>query len=109
MGGDRMKISKIENTAARHVTFCKRRRGLFKKAQELAILCDVDIGVMVFSSAGKLYDFSSIRFYLNTRVTPFHFRCLNVVSLSVQMFHFQSPPSCVCVSLSQCLCLSVSF
>ncbi|CAA7395811.1 unnamed protein product [Spirodela intermedia] len=61
MAREKIKIRKIENTAARQVTFSKRRRGLFKKAQELAILCDVDVGLIVFSSTGKLYDFSSTR------------------------------------------------
>jgi hypothetical protein len=32
-----------------------------KKAKELAILCDAEVGVMIFSSTGKLYDFSSTR------------------------------------------------
>jgi len=32
---------------------------LLKKAKELAILCDAEVGVMIFSSTGKLYDFAS--------------------------------------------------
>ena len=59
---EKIKIMKIEKTAARQVTFSKRRRGLFKKAQELAVLCDVEVGLIVFSSTGKLHDFSSTRF-----------------------------------------------
>ncbi|XP_078447264.1 MADS-box transcription factor 22-like isoform X2 [Wolffia australiana] len=59
MAREKIKLRKIENAAARQVTFSKRRQGLFKKAQELAILCDVDVGVIVFSSTGKLYEFSS--------------------------------------------------
>lgn len=30
-----------------------------KKAKELAILCDAEVGVIIFSSTGRLYDFSS--------------------------------------------------
>ncbi|KAM3271218.1 hypothetical protein ACQJBY_041784 [Aegilops geniculata] len=41
------------------VTFSKRRHGLMKKARELAILCDVQIGVIVFSSTGRLYEYAS--------------------------------------------------
>lgn len=51
-------IKKIENLAARQVTFSKRRRGLFKKAQELCTLCDVDIALIVFSATGKLFHYS---------------------------------------------------
>jgi hypothetical protein len=32
---------------------------LLKKAKELAILCDAVVGVVIFSSTGKLYDFAS--------------------------------------------------
>uniref|UniRef100_A0A1D1Z2W4 MADS-box protein SVP n=1 Tax=Anthurium amnicola TaxID=1678845 RepID=A0A1D1Z2W4_9ARAE len=59
MAREKIKIRKIDNITARQVTFSKRRRGLFKKAQELAILCDADVGLMVFSSTGKLFDYSS--------------------------------------------------
>ncbi|CAI9281427.1 unnamed protein product [Lactuca saligna] len=51
-------IKRIENLAARQVTFSKRRCGLFKKAQELCTLCDVDIALMVFSATGKLFHYS---------------------------------------------------
>ncbi|XP_062182917.1 MADS-box transcription factor 23-like isoform X2 [Phragmites australis] len=52
-------IKRIEDTTSRQVTFSKRRSGLFKKANELAILCDAQVGVLLFSSTGRLYDFSS--------------------------------------------------
>ncbi|KAF0911247.1 hypothetical protein E2562_008008 [Oryza meyeriana var. granulata] len=41
------------------VTFSKRRRGLFKKAEELSILCDAEVGLVVFSATGKLFHFAS--------------------------------------------------
>nr|XP_043617599.1 MADS-box protein SVP-like [Erigeron canadensis]XP_043617600.1 MADS-box protein SVP-like [Erigeron canadensis]XP_043617601.1 MADS-box protein SVP-like [Erigeron canadensis]XP_043617602.1 MADS-box protein SVP-like [Erigeron canadensis] len=53
-------IKKIENLAARQVTFSKRRRGLFKKAQELSTLCDVDLALIVFSATGKLFHYSPL-------------------------------------------------
>ncbi|KAH7654637.1 MADS box transcription factor domain-containing protein [Dioscorea alata] len=59
MARDKIKIKKIDNATARQVTFSKRRRGLFKKAQELAILCDVDVGLIVFSASGKVFDYAS--------------------------------------------------
>uniref|UniRef100_K3Y0D0 MADS-box domain-containing protein n=1 Tax=Setaria italica TaxID=4555 RepID=K3Y0D0_SETIT len=54
-------IRRIENAAARQVTFSKRRRGLFKKAEELAVLCDADVALIVFSATGKLSQFASSR------------------------------------------------
>ncbi|PRQ18511.1 putative transcription factor MADS-type1 family [Rosa chinensis] len=55
----KMGRGKIENTNSRQVTFSKRRAGLLKKAQELAILCDAEVVVIVFSNTGKLFEFSS--------------------------------------------------
>ncbi|CAL9069604.1 unnamed protein product, partial [Musa banksii] len=54
-------MKRIENAASRQVTFSKRRNGLLKKAFELSVLCDVEIGLIVFSPRGKLYEFSSSR------------------------------------------------
>ncbi|XP_050260232.1 MADS-box protein JOINTLESS-like isoform X18 [Quercus robur] len=55
----KIQIKKIDNTTARQVTFSKRRRGLFKKAFELSTLCDAEIGLMVFSETGKLFEYAS--------------------------------------------------
>ncbi|KAK7858767.1 mads-box protein defh21 [Quercus suber] len=59
MGRRRVSISRIENRTTRQVTFAKRRVGLFKKTHELSVLCDAQIGIMVFSSSGKLYEYCS--------------------------------------------------
>nr|WDA53354.1 MADS-box protein 19 [Erycina pusilla] len=59
MAREKIQIRKINNVTARQVTFSKRRRGLFKKAEELSILCDAEVGLIVFSSTGKLFEFSS--------------------------------------------------
>ncbi|KAF9675547.1 hypothetical protein SADUNF_Sadunf09G0043500 [Salix dunnii] len=59
MGRGKIEIKKIENANSRQVTFSKRRAGLLKKAQELAILCDAEVAVIVFSNTGKLFEFSS--------------------------------------------------
>ncbi|XP_078441507.1 MADS-box transcription factor 22-like [Wolffia australiana] len=59
MGEEDIKIRKVENSAARQATFSKRRRSLFKKAHELAVLCDVPVGLVVFSESRKLYEYSS--------------------------------------------------
>ncbi|XP_051218945.1 MADS-box transcription factor 31 isoform X2 [Lolium perenne] len=59
MGRGKVELKKIENTTSRQVTFSKRRMGLLKKANELAILCDAQVGVIVFSGSGKMYEYSS--------------------------------------------------
>ncbi|KAI3761435.1 hypothetical protein L1987_51851 [Smallanthus sonchifolius] len=59
MGRGKVELKRIENTTNRQVSFSKRRDGLFKKAIELSILCDAEIALLVFSSSGKTYQFSS--------------------------------------------------
>ncbi|CAK9267861.1 unnamed protein product [Sphagnum jensenii] len=57
MGRAKIEIKKIENPSARQVCFSKRRVGLIKKASELSILCGSDVGIIVFSQAGKAFSF----------------------------------------------------
>ncbi|CAK9319019.1 unnamed protein product [Citrullus colocynthis] len=52
-------MRRIENATSRQVTFSKRRNGLLKKAFELSVLCDAELALIIFSSRGKLYEFSS--------------------------------------------------
>ncbi|KAE8687352.1 Agamous-like MADS-box protein AGL9-like protein [Hibiscus syriacus] len=59
MGRGRVELKRIENKINRQVTFSKRRNGLLKKAYELSILCDAEVALIIFSSPGKLYEFSS--------------------------------------------------
>ncbi|XP_030539254.2 MADS-box transcription factor 23-like [Rhodamnia argentea] len=59
MGRGKIVIQKIDSSASRQVTFSKRRNGLLKKAKELSILCDAEVGVIVFSCTGKLHEFAS--------------------------------------------------
>ncbi|KAF5738049.1 MADS-box transcription factor 23 isoform X3 [Tripterygium wilfordii] len=59
MGRGKIAIRRIDNSTSRQVTFSKRRKGLIKKAKELAILCDAEVGVTIFSSTGKLYEFAN--------------------------------------------------
>ncbi|RRT47678.1 hypothetical protein B296_00017519 [Ensete ventricosum] len=56
-------MKRIENATSRQVTFSKRRSGLLKKAYELSVLCDVEVALIIFSSRGRLYEFSSSRFH----------------------------------------------
>nr|AMO12844.1 PISTILLATA-like MADS-box protein [Ecdeiocolea monostachya] len=59
MGRGKIEIKRIENSTNRQVTFSKRRNGILKKAREISVLCEAEVGVVIFSSAGKLYDFCS--------------------------------------------------
>ncbi|KAJ3672913.1 hypothetical protein LUZ60_006287 [Juncus effusus] len=59
MGRGKILIKRIDNTTSRQVTFSKRRNGLLKKARELSILCDADVGLIIFSCTGRLYEYSS--------------------------------------------------
>ncbi|KAJ4822889.1 Agamous-like MADS-box protein mads3 [Turnera subulata] len=59
MGRGKVVLERIENNTSRQVTFSKRRNGLMKKAYELSVLCDVEVGLIIFSSRGKLFEFGS--------------------------------------------------
>ncbi|KAL9229591.1 hypothetical protein vseg_005041 [Gypsophila vaccaria] len=56
---EKIEIKRIDNATARQVTFSKRRRGLFKKAEELSVLCDADVALIVFSTTGKMFQYAS--------------------------------------------------
>lgn len=59
MGRGRVQLKRIENKISRQVTFSKRRTGLLKKAHEIAVLCDADVALIVFSTKGKLFEYST--------------------------------------------------
>ncbi|XP_027931691.1 MADS-box protein JOINTLESS-like isoform X2 [Vigna unguiculata] len=59
MARKKIPIKKIDNINARQVTFSKRRKGLFKKAQELSTLCDAQIALIVFSATSKLFEYAT--------------------------------------------------
>ncbi|XP_044318126.1 agamous-like MADS-box protein AGL61 [Triticum aestivum] len=57
MGRKKIVIRRIENKAARDICFSKRRQGLFRKANELAVMCGAQVAAVVYSRAGKAYSF----------------------------------------------------
>ncbi|XP_020215268.1 agamous-like MADS-box protein AGL12 [Cajanus cajan] len=59
MARGKVQLKRIENSVHRQVTFCKRRAGLLKKAKELSVLCDAEIGLVIFSAHGKLYELAT--------------------------------------------------
>ena len=58
-GKRRIVIERQPTDKKRNATFLNRRAGLLKKARELARLCGLDVTLIVFSSQGELYEFSS--------------------------------------------------
>uniref|UniRef100_A0A8I6X4W1 MADS-box domain-containing protein n=1 Tax=Hordeum vulgare subsp. vulgare TaxID=112509 RepID=A0A8I6X4W1_HORVV len=56
-GRKKVVIQPIENQAARDVCFSKRRKGLFSKASQLAVMCGAEVAAVVYSPAGNAYSF----------------------------------------------------
>ncbi|KAH7660995.1 MADS box transcription factor domain-containing protein [Dioscorea alata] len=56
-GRQKIEIKKIESEDVCHVTFSKRRIGVFKKASDLSTLCGANIALVVHSPTGKPYSF----------------------------------------------------
>lgn len=59
MGRRKIAIEPLTDDRNRTVTFTKRKAGLFKKAHELAILCEIDISVIIIGRNHKVYEYSS--------------------------------------------------
>ncbi|CAL0327463.1 unnamed protein product [Lupinus luteus] len=57
MGRKKIEIKMLKDSNTRQVTFSKRKTGLFKKANELSILCGCEVAVVVFSPGKKPYSF----------------------------------------------------
>ncbi|RZS17258.1 hypothetical protein BHM03_00049380, partial [Ensete ventricosum] len=72
MARGKLQLRRIENPVQRQISFCKRRAGLLKKAKELSVLCDADIGIIVFSAHGKLYELAT-KGYPHTATCIFHY------------------------------------
>ncbi|ODQ59217.1 hypothetical protein WICANDRAFT_22539, partial [Wickerhamomyces anomalus NRRL Y-366-8] len=61
MGRRKISIQPITDERNRKVTFVKRKAGLFKKAHELAVLCQVDLAVIILgNNNSKFYEYSSV-------------------------------------------------
>ncbi|KAL5819730.1 hypothetical protein ACOSQ4_023572 [Xanthoceras sorbifolium] len=61
MGRVNILLKKVENKTYRHISFSKRKNGLVKKAYEPSTVCDEDVGLLIFSPAGKLVLFDGKR------------------------------------------------
>ena len=58
-GKRKINIKPLTDERVRQVTFSKRKFGLMKKCYELSVLCNCDIGLMIFSQRGKLFQYAS--------------------------------------------------
>lgn len=89
MARGKIQIKRIENATNRQVTFSKRRNGLFKKAQELTVLCDAKVSIIMCSSTGKVHEyFSSSTTYVLLK-PPLLFWCLgNMIFLFTDFICF---------------------
>jgi hypothetical protein len=61
MGRRKIEIESVKDPNTRQVTFSKRRSGLFKKANELSILCGAEVAIVMFSPGNKPYSFGHPR------------------------------------------------
>ncbi|GFP89224.1 mads-box transcription factor 30 [Phtheirospermum japonicum] len=50
-------MKRINDVTKCQVTFSKRRTSLMKKANEIAVCCDVDIAFVAFSPSGRISKF----------------------------------------------------
>lgn len=60
MGRRKIEIQPLTDERNRTVTFIKRKAGLLKKAHELAVLCQVDVTVLIVGPNNTMYEFSSV-------------------------------------------------
>ena len=59
MGRRKIEIQPLSDERTKTVTFVKRKAGLFKKAYELSVLCDVDMAVIIVGN-DRVYEYSSV-------------------------------------------------
>ncbi|KZV40533.1 hypothetical protein F511_39630 [Dorcoceras hygrometricum] len=59
--GRKIDMKKIQDVTKCQVTFSKRRSSLIKKANEIAICCDVDVAFVAFSPSGRVSKFCNQR------------------------------------------------
>jgi len=48
-------LKRIENSLIRNVTFCKRKKGIIKKAMELSQLCDQEVALFIYDKTLKRF------------------------------------------------------
>ncbi|KAF7140521.1 hypothetical protein RHSIM_Rhsim06G0156500 [Rhododendron simsii] len=59
MGRNKLSMRKSDNQTSRQVMYSKRKDAIVKKASELSVLCDTDVGLLMFSPTGRFTCFAS--------------------------------------------------
>ncbi|MCD7454644.1 hypothetical protein HAX54_025537 [Datura stramonium] len=59
MGRNNLVMKKIEDSTSRQQTYSKHKDNIVKKANELAILCDTDVALLMFSPNDQVTSYSS--------------------------------------------------
>ncbi|PHU12006.1 hypothetical protein BC332_18936 [Capsicum chinense] len=59
MGRNKRVMEKIEDPTSRQQTYSKLKDRFVKKADELAILCDTDVALLMFSPTDQVTSYSS--------------------------------------------------
>ncbi|GKV04599.1 hypothetical protein SLEP1_g16742 [Rubroshorea leprosula] len=78
-----LQLKKIENKAYKHITFAKRRSGLVKKAFQLSTLCDVEVALIICSSARNLTLFEGKKSLPNQELR----QIISQLNLEVSVYH----------------------
>ncbi|KAL2324477.1 hypothetical protein Fmac_023535 [Flemingia macrophylla] len=91
MGRGKVVLERIHNKINRQVTFSKRRNGLLKKAFELSVLCDAEVALVIFSSRGKLFQYSSTD--INRIIDKYRQCCFDMSRTGDVADH--QPPQCL--------------
>ncbi|KAI4323988.1 hypothetical protein L6164_023557 [Bauhinia variegata] len=87
-GCRKIEMKKISKESNLHVTFSKRRNGLFKKASELCTLCGAQVALIIFSPGQKVFSFGhpTVDFVLNrflTRALPQNFSSMQFIEANL--------------------------
>ncbi|TMX02421.1 hypothetical protein EJD97_021622 [Solanum chilense] len=64
-GKKKIEMEKITKKSCRMVTFSKRRKGLFKKNEELESLTGSQVSSVVLSPAGRIYTYGDVNTAIN--------------------------------------------
>ncbi|XP_060186423.1 MADS-box transcription factor 57-like isoform X2 [Lycium barbarum] len=87
--GRKIEMKKIEETTKRQITFSKRRSNLMKKAEEIAVCCDVDVLFVAFSPSGRISIFCSKKSHIaDTQKKMEKLGQLNHINGDVSKLHF---------------------
>nr|QOC69183.1 MADS transcription factor AP3-2 [Caltha palustris] len=87
MGRGKIEIKRIENSTNRQVTYSKRRSGIMKKAEELTVLCDAQVGLLMVSGtgSGKVHEYHSP----STTMKQFYDRYQQASDVNLWQSHYE--------------------